>query len=186
MTSRIAHSTALSRLWLSITLRWRAAELGYRPGWLESRLHCLRRVFARGGEEVSLTVIKVAVASEDGRTVAADFRTARQYVVLTIEDGRIVSRESRPKVAGAPAQLASGPRDPNDHFAGHRVGPGPRSRHDEMAAAVGDCAAVLAGEISTGARNALNGYGIDPVTTPAQDIDDAVSRYIEGIDEAKP
>jgi predicted Fe-Mo cluster-binding NifX family protein len=124
---------------------------------------------------------KIAMASDDGETVAADFRTARHYVVVTLENGEIVDRELRPKVAGAAPVPDTGPRDPNDRFAGHKVGPGPRSRHDEMAASVGDCEAVLAGAMSTGAMSALRGYGIEPVVTDVRDIAEAVEAYLAGL-----
>ncbi len=123
--------------------------------------------------------MKIAVATDDGTSVAGDFGTARQYLVFTMQDGQITERELRSKAVDArPVASEEAPRDPHDRFAGHRVGPGPRSRYDEMAAAVGDCEAVLAREMGTGALRAFRGYGIEPVVTDERGAEQAVLRYL--------
>lgn len=126
--------------------------------------------------------MRIAAVSEDGTTIAPDFGRARQVLVLLVEGRVIVHREIREKIPDARPQAdqETRPRDPNDHFAGHRVGPGPRSRYDEMAAAIGDCDAILAGGMGIGAYNALRGYGIQPIITDIEDVDTAVSAYIDG------
>ncbi|HEX9017484.1 MAG TPA: NifB/NifX family molybdenum-iron cluster-binding protein [Chloroflexota bacterium] len=126
--------------------------------------------------------MKVAVATDDGREVAGDFGFAKQFVVLTVTGGKVADRELRPKPVDARPPAEKAERDPNDHFAGHRVGKGPRSHYDEMAAQIGDCDAVLAGEFSTGARSALRGYGIEPVRTGAREVDDAAVRYAGAVE----
>jgi len=42
--------------------------------------------------------MKIAVISDDRVTVSQHFGRAEMYVVLTIEDGRIVAEETRPKL----------------------------------------------------------------------------------------
>ena len=41
--------------------------------------------------------MRIAVVSDDEATVSRHFGRAPYYVVVAIEDGRIVSRETRPK-----------------------------------------------------------------------------------------
>lgn len=125
--------------------------------------------------------MKIAAVSDDGVTISTHFGQARQFVVLTVLDGKVVSRETREKVADARPAVDQGTalRDPHDHFAGYRVGPRPRSRHDEMAAAIGDCEVVLTGEMSVGAFNALSGYGIEPIITDIEEVDSAVQAYLD-------
>jgi len=126
--------------------------------------------------------MRIAVVSDDGTTVAPDFGRSKQVLVFSVEGGRVVATEVREKVPdGRPqSDQEAKPRDPNDHFAGHRVGPGPRSRYDEMAAAIGDCDAVLAGGMGIGAYNALRGYGIEPIITDIGSADEAVRAYLDG------
>ena len=126
--------------------------------------------------------MKIAAVSDDGAKIAPDFGRAKQVLVFLVADRRIVSQEAREKVPDARPQgdQEARPRDPNDHFAGHRVGPGPRSRYDEMAATIGDCDAVLAGGMAIGAYNALRGYGIEPIITDIDDVEQAVRAFVEG------
>ena len=126
--------------------------------------------------------MRIAAVSDDGAKIAPDFGRARQVLVFLVEDRSIVSHEVREKVPDARQQgeQEAKPRDPNDHFAGHRVGPGPRSRYDEMAATIGDCDVVLAGGMGTGAYNALRGYGIEPIITDIDDVEMAVKAFIDG------
>ena len=42
--------------------------------------------------------MKIAAVSEDGVTVAQHFGRAPDYVVVTVEDGRVVGCETRPRV----------------------------------------------------------------------------------------
>jgi len=39
--------------------------------------------------------MKIAVISDDGKTISRHFGRAPYYLVLTVEDGKIVAREQR-------------------------------------------------------------------------------------------
>jgi predicted Fe-Mo cluster-binding NifX family protein len=45
--------------------------------------------------------MKIAAVSDDGTTISAHFGRAPFYVVVTVEDGRIVARETRDKMGHA-------------------------------------------------------------------------------------
>ena len=45
--------------------------------------------------------MKIAAVSEDGVTISQHFGRAPFYVVVTVEDGKIVSREKRDKMGRA-------------------------------------------------------------------------------------
>ena len=112
--------------------------------------------------------MKIAVVSEDGATIAQHFGRAPYYVVLTVEDGRVVGSETRPKVGHL-------------HFAGGgRPDPGPAAKHQAMGAAIADCEALLAGGMGSGAFSALQALGIEPVLTDETDIAVAAVRYAAG------
>ncbi|MBM3694788.1 MAG: dinitrogenase iron-molybdenum cofactor biosynthesis protein [Actinobacteria bacterium] len=110
--------------------------------------------------------MKIAAVSEDGRTIAQHFGRAPYYVVVAVEGGEVVLRETRAKV---------GHRD----FAGG-IDPGPVAKHRAMADAIGDCAALLAGGMGSGAFTSLQAAGIEPVLTDEADIETAALRYAAG------
>ena len=105
--------------------------------------------------------MRIAVVSDDGKTVSKHFGRASMYVVLTVENEEIVSRETRPK-------------------AGHRTfsggGVGPRAKHDAMVGTVSDCDALIAGGMGSGAVAAFRSENIDPVLTDVVAIDEASLR----------
>jgi predicted Fe-Mo cluster-binding NifX family protein len=109
--------------------------------------------------------MKIAAVSDDLRTVAQHFGRAPYYVVVTVEGGEVVGREIRPKP-------------------GHRdfvaADPGPAAKHGAMAAPIGDCAALLAGGMGSGAFAALTAAGISPVLTDESDLEAAALSYALG------
>ncbi len=118
--------------------------------------------------------MRIAVASDDGTTVSQHFGRASLYVVLSIEEGGIVSREARPKAghrtfAGeTTAERARG------------VGVGPQIKHGVMADGVADCDAVIVGGMGSGAVAAFRSRGIEPVLTDVGDVDEAALRLSRG------
>jgi predicted Fe-Mo cluster-binding NifX family protein len=123
--------------------------------------------------------MKIAAVSKDGTTISQHFGRAPYYVVVTVEDGKIVSRETRNKMGHA-------------HFAGeahHEHGTDPRghgfdsaaqSRHARMVAAITDCQALLARGMGAGAYQNLQQAGIRPIVTDVASIDEAVQAYLDG------
>jgi len=122
--------------------------------------------------------VKIAVVSDDGLTVSQHFGRAEMYVVLTIEDGQIVAEETRPKVGhGA---FMSQPHVDLDAEGRHGFGAGAQSRHQQMAEAVGDCQALIAGGMGWGARESLQQLGIEVVVTDMEDAREAALRHAAG------
>ena len=62
--------------------------------------------------------MKIAAVSEDGMTISQHFGRAPFYVVVTVEDGKIVSREKRDKMGQA--QFAAEPYEEHGHEADPR------------------------------------------------------------------
>ena len=112
--------------------------------------------------------MKIAAVSEDGVTVAQHFGRAPYYVVVTVEEGRVVETETRPKVGH------------RDFATGEVLDPGPEAKHRAMGEAVADCRALLAGGMGSGAFVALQELGVEPVLTDEPDIAAAALRYAAG------
>jgi predicted Fe-Mo cluster-binding NifX family protein len=122
--------------------------------------------------------VKIAVVSDDGVTISQHFGRAEMYVVLTIEDGQIVTEETRPKLGhGAFVNVPHGEIDAQ----GRRgFGEGAQSRHQQMAEAIGDCQALIAGGMGWGAQESLQQLGIEVVITDVEDAREAALRQARG------
>ena len=122
--------------------------------------------------------MKIAVVSDDGTTIGQHFGRASLYVVVTVEDGKIVSRETRAKAghhtfAAHPSpDLAPGTR--------HGYDAGSQVRHSSMAETISDCHVLLAGGMGWGAYESMQSYNIEPFVTDVNSIDEAVQLYIDG------
>ena len=123
--------------------------------------------------------MKIAVVTEDEKTISRHFGRAPYYVVCTVENDVIVAREVREKTHhqqhGTPVHIEG----PDEH---HEHGPGDHHNHDHgsMLAPLADCAALLARGMGHGAYNALQAAHIEAVITDIPDIDDAVRAYAQG------
>jgi len=125
--------------------------------------------------------MKIAAVSEDGVTISQHFGRAPFYVVVTVENGQIVGRETREKMGHA--QFAGEPHAEEAHGAdprGHGFDPAAQDRHSRMAAAIADCAVLLARGMGAGAYASMQQAGIRPVVTDLPTIDAAVQAYLAG------
>jgi predicted Fe-Mo cluster-binding NifX family protein len=126
------------------------------------------------------SAVKIAAVSEDGINISEHFGRAPYYVVVTVEDGKIVSREIRNKpghlqFAGEPQEETSR-ADPR----GHGFGSSAQYRHGRMVAVISDCQVLLSRGMGAGAYQSIKQSGISPVITDIVDIEEAVQAYIEG------
>jgi predicted Fe-Mo cluster-binding NifX family protein len=124
--------------------------------------------------------MKIAAVSEDGVTISQHFGRAPFYLVVTVEDGKIISREKRDKMGhaqfgGEPHEELHG-ADPR----GHGFDPAAQNRHAHMAAAIADCEVLLARGMGAGAYYSIKQAGIRPIVTEEVNIDDAVQAYLAG------
>ena len=122
--------------------------------------------------------MKIAAITDDGVTVSQHFGRAPYYLVVTAEDGKIVSKEKRDK---AGHHTFSGNQHP-DTAPGERHGfdAGAQSRHTTMAQTIDDCQVLIAGGMGWGAYESLKSRGIATVVTDVENIDEAVKLYLQG------
>lgn len=122
--------------------------------------------------------MKIAAISDDGVNISQHFGRAPLYVVLTVEDGKVISKEKRDKAghhtfaAGQHPDTAPGER--------HGYDAGAQSRHDTMAQSIADCQVLLAGGMGWGAYDSLKSRGIETMVTDVENIEEAVRLYLEG------
>lgn len=124
--------------------------------------------------------MKIAAVSDDGATISEHFGRAPLYVVVTVEDGRVVGRETREKLGHAQFSREGGDGAREADPRGHGFDPAARDRHARMAAAIGDCEVLLARGMGAGAYDGLRSAGIRPLVTDVADINAAVEAYLAG------
>lgn len=120
--------------------------------------------------------MKIAAITGDGKSISQHFGRAAYYLVLTVEDGRIINREMREKMGHA--QFQSEEHHHDEPGGRHGYGPSADHRHGRMAEAISDCDAVLCRGMGMGAYENMKTRGIRPVVTDISDIEEAVFAYI--------
>ena len=122
--------------------------------------------------------MKVAAITEDGTTISQHFGRAPYYLVVTVEDGKAVSKEKRDKAGHHTfgchheENLACDER--------HGFGAGAQARHVGMMSNITDCQVLIAGGMGWGAHESLKSRGIETIVTDVESIEEAVRLYVEG------
>ena len=122
--------------------------------------------------------MKIAAVSDDGFNISQHFGRAPYYVVLTVEEGKILDKEKRPKTGHHNCtghehdQMGSGER--------HGCDAGSESRHVVMAETITDCRVLLAGGMGWGAYESMKNRNIETIVTDVENIDKAVELYTKG------
>ena len=122
--------------------------------------------------------MKIAAITDDGTTISQHFGRAPLYVVVTVEDGRITNRESRPKAGHHTFAAHQHPETtPGER---HGYDAGAQSRHASMAETISDCQALITGGMGWGAYESMRSYNIETIVTDIENIDKAIGLYITG------
>ena len=121
--------------------------------------------------------MKIAAITEDGTTISQHFGRAPMYIIVTVEDGRIMGQETRDKTGHhtfAAHHVELAPGEAHGYDAGAQV------RHASMMENISDCQVLIAGGMGWGAYEGLKSRGIEPVVTDVDDIEEAVKLHLEG------
>jgi predicted Fe-Mo cluster-binding NifX family protein len=121
--------------------------------------------------------MKLAIITDDGKTLSQHFGRATHYLVLTIEDGKITSRELRSKLGH---NQFSGEAHEDHHGENHGLDEAHHNKHAQMAASISDCEAVVCGGMGMGAYQSMLRLNIKPIVTDLQEIDSIAQAYIKG------
>jgi len=126
--------------------------------------------------------MKIAVLTDDGKTVSQHFGRARFYAVLTVEGQQVLGREMIDRSdtvlpADEQHQARQGLAEGIDC---HGSGTAAAASHLRMIQPIADCQAVLTRGMSWSARECLLGAGIRPILTDIEGLDEAVKAYLDG------
>jgi predicted Fe-Mo cluster-binding NifX family protein len=121
--------------------------------------------------------VKIAVVTDNENTISAHFGRAAYFVTFTVEDGRAVHCETRPRVV----EPVSGGDDD-----ARRQGHGQGHHRGCTVTQIDDCDVVLARGMGSGMYKNLLHADIHPFLTDVTNIDEAVTAYLEGRLEFRP
>jgi predicted Fe-Mo cluster-binding NifX family protein len=121
--------------------------------------------------------MKIAIITEDGKTISQHFGRAPYYQVVTIEENKVVASEMREKM-GHNQFSAEGHEE--HHHEQHGLDDASHNKHSQMANAISDCQAVICGGMGMGAYESMHRLNIQPIVTDLQTIDQAVQSFIAG------
>lgn len=122
--------------------------------------------------------MKIAAITDDGTTISQHFGRAPLYLVATVEDGKIVTKETRNKTGhhtfAAHHETSLPPGEKHGYDTGAQL------RHASMSDTITDCQVLLAGGMGWGAYESLKNRGIEVVVTDIESIEEAVKLYLAG------
>jgi predicted Fe-Mo cluster-binding NifX family protein len=124
--------------------------------------------------------MKIAVVTEDGNTICRHFGRAPYYVVVTAENGKVISKEMRSK-AGHHVGGGHNCHEEHDcHDGKHGMDAASQATHTGMLANILDSQVIIAGGMGYGAYESMKSAGIEPIITDVDTIDEAVKLLLEG------
>jgi predicted Fe-Mo cluster-binding NifX family protein len=123
--------------------------------------------------------MKIALITDDGKSISQHFGRAPYYLVVTLEDGKEVNRELRPKQGHNQFQQAG---EHAEHSAGqvHGRDNDSHEKHISMTDTIQDCAALICGGMGYGAYESMRRLNIQPLVTDLRDIEEAIRAYAAG------
>jgi len=125
--------------------------------------------------------LKIAFITDDGKTISRHFGRAGHYLVVEVEDGKVISREMRDKL-GHSHFTQQGEQHDHEHSTGGGSGMGEEShgKHQSMAEVISDCQTLICGGMGRGAYQSMEVLGITPVVTQEFNIDAALEAFLKG------
>jgi predicted Fe-Mo cluster-binding NifX family protein len=110
--------------------------------------------------------MRVAIASDDGKTIASHFGKTKGFVIYEVEDGRVQSEQYVENTFTGHARGLSG--------AGHGA-----DRHGPILEALKDCSAVISHGMGRRMYDDLRAAGIEAFIVRETDATEALRLYME-------
>ena len=122
--------------------------------------------------------MKIAVITDDGKTISRHVGRAQYYQVIEIKNGEVVNREMRDKVGHS--QFAHREQRHYDSHQGSGMDAASHTKHERMSEMISDCDVLICGGMGRGAYQSMETFGIKPVVTQNSDIDQAIDAFLRG------
>jgi predicted Fe-Mo cluster-binding NifX family protein len=122
--------------------------------------------------------MKIAFATDDGRTISSHFGRASHYMVITIENGQLTRHEMRDKLGHN--HFANEPHQSHAENQPHGFDSASQNRHVQMAEGIRDCEVMVCKGMGRGAYESMRTMNIRPLVTDINDVDEAAIAYANG------
>jgi len=125
--------------------------------------------------------VKIALVSDDGLTISHSFDRAKFYIVICLEDNKVVAREQRQRIWFDLFTVKHNNEQKSSietHHPNSRKYPSGKYYH--LLAAIADCNLLLAQGMRSGAYYQALQVGIRPIITDISMIDDALLAVMDG------
>jgi len=122
--------------------------------------------------------MKIAIVSDDGRTISRHFGRAEKYVVVSLDRQAITGRKSFPKPDFCQSSYARHGRHAQRE-GGSGLGRHARLNHEQLFANIRDCDVLVSGGMGRGAYLDIQSLGIRPIVTDITDIDTAIQAIVD-------
>lgn len=122
--------------------------------------------------------MKIAVVTDDEKTISAHFGKAKKYIVFTVESGQVVEEE----ILAKPKHKHDAGHGGNQHQLIEIQEPGqlaPSQKHGDHFVLIESADVILARGMGQGAFTKLNKRDIQVILTDIKMIDDAVNAVID-------
>jgi predicted Fe-Mo cluster-binding NifX family protein len=111
--------------------------------------------------------MKIAIASDDEKTISSHFGRTRGFVIFEVEGKEVKNREYRSNTFTGHARGLEG--------AGHEI-----DRHGPILSALSDCKAVISHGMGRRIYDDLKGVGIEVFITDETEVKKALDLYLNG------
>ena len=122
--------------------------------------------------------MKIAVVSDDTKTISAHFGRAQYYLVYTVENGKITGQETRTKPGHKHTE--DKPHENHENCNEDSHSHHSEASHANMMDVIMDCDVLLARGMGKGAYEGLKVRSIQPIITDIPEIQPAVEAYLNG------
>ncbi len=119
--------------------------------------------------------MKIAIVTNNGKTVSQHFGRAPYFKIIEIKDGKVTGEELRERLS-----RHSTHNHQNEHHAGGGHGAGMREHHLKMVSEISDCNILIAGGMGAGAYQHFVQAGLEVILTDKKFISDVVEAYLKG------
>jgi len=124
--------------------------------------------------------MKIAIVSDDEKTISQHFGRAEKYIVVSYEQENIIERKSLPKLDFCHSSHRRHGRhehksDPRGSGFGHQS----KVSHEQMFESIKDCDILVSRGMGCGAYLDLQQLGIKPIITDISEIDLAIQAVMD-------
>lgn len=127
--------------------------------------------------------MKLAIASDDSKTVTGHIGRVRGFLILSIEDGKILSKEYRQNLFTHHARMNNGVEEQTEqgeHHHGQPYGKEHSHGHGKLAEGLKDCSHLICSGAGWRVVEDLKKFGVEIIFTTETDAETAALKYVKG------